>query len=703
MMRDYLEWNFDAKSHMGRVRPNNEDYVAFHVPAKEDDRLANGCLFVVADGVGGAEAGEYASQFACEKVIYEYYRLAEAPFRQRLVSAIQLANRDIFAYALDHSPDGGMATTLVAALLVKNELYIANVGDSRAYLLTHDGIRQISQDHNIVGEMIAKGVMTEEDARSTNTKNQLTRCIGADLDVNVDWFGPLPVNKGDRILLCTDGLSRYTTQGDLVALAGSGKLSDNVIRMVSFAIESGGEDNVSMILIEAADQATSVLKGPVKHVGRTYDFQLRFGTSSPAAPTKLPEGPQATRISSQKRKIPLVAGALASLAIIAVIGWFVWNGAHSNLAEPVNIPLATEPVVDSSPKIQPTLAEPTEIQPTFDTGAAYQAGDIRGIAISPDQTLLAVGTYQSGISLVRLKKQVVFLNIPTPGVSGVVFISDKSLLSVSQDGSIHIWGGENWDEIIKLAGHKQPINAVAFSPTADLVATASDDHTVAIWNPIKDPASQSTIGYNELTRLQHNAAVKSIAFSPDGKQLLTGSADGTVREWNLVDYQGKAILSSFTSPAVSVIYSADNKCIAAGSMHGEIRSVCRNQGVVGGENLISTHINAITGLVFSPLDASLLASGSADGTIKIWRSFYELTQNINLSATVDRLIYTPDGKYLIAGWMNNGINTITIWPLPYRPDRTPTIMPVLTATPTRTPRPTTEPPPPPPEPTLIPP
>ena len=281
MMREYLEWNFDAKSHMGRVRPNNEDYVAFHVPTKADDRLTNGCLFIVADGVGGAEAGEYASQYACEKVIYEYYRLAAAPYRQRLISAIQLANREIFTYALDHSPDGGMATTIVAALLVKNDLYIANVGDSRAYLLTRDGIRQISQDHNIVGEMIAQGVMTEDEARRNHPKNQLTRCVGADLDVNVDWFGPIPLNRGDRILLCTDGLTRYATQGDLVALAGSGKLEDNLIRMVSFAIESGGEDNVSMMLIEAAEKATSVLKGPIKHVGRTYDFQLRFGASVP--------------------------------------------------------------------------------------------------------------------------------------------------------------------------------------------------------------------------------------------------------------------------------------------------------------------------------------------------------------------------------------------------------------------------------------
>jgi serine/threonine protein phosphatase PrpC len=702
-MPDYLQWNFDAKSHMGRVRPNNEDYVAFHVPAKQDDWIGHGSLFIVADGVGGAEAGEYASQYACEKIIYEYYRLTDAPYRQRLVTAIQLANRDVFTYALDHSPDGGMATTVVAALLVKNELYVANVGDSRAYLLTRDGIRQITQDHNLIGEMVSQGVMTEEEARFTHTKNQLTRCIGADLDVNVDWFGPFPLNKGDRILLCSDGLTRYTTQGDLVGLAGSGKLSDNVIKMVSYAIESGGEDNVSMILVEAVDKATSVLKGPVKHIGRTYDFRLRFGSTGPTTPTKLPEGQKAARKVVSRRKIPWAAFLLGALAVVSLGGWFLLGPGHSNPASPANIPLVTEPVVAPTAEILLTQAEPTDPQPTFDTAAVYLPGDIRSIAISPNNSLVAVGTDQSGISLVRLNKLVVFQNIPTPGVSGVVFISNTSLLSTSTDGSIRIWGGDTWKEMLTLPSHQAAVNAVAYSTTADLLATASDDKTVAFWNLIKDPGSQAVIGYNELTRLTLDSAAESIAFSPDGTKLLTGSADGSVREWNLLDYQSSAILTSFTSPVVTVIYSTDGKCVAAGSMHGEIRSVCRNQAVTGGENLIVAHINAITGLAFSPLDSGQLASSSADGSIKTWRNFYEMTLEIKLGSAVERLLYSADGKYLIAVWSKDGINTLTIWPLPYRPERTPTGVAVLTATPTRTPPPTSEPPPPPPEPTLIPP
>jgi serine/threonine protein phosphatase PrpC len=700
-MRDILEFNFDAKSHMGRKPRNNEDYVAFHVPSLEGERIAQGCLFIVADGVGGAEAGEYASQYAAEKVIYEYYSQTSIPIPDRLVTAIQMANREVFTHALDHSPDGGMATTLVAALLVHNQLYVANVGDSRAYLISQLGIKQISKDHNLVGEMVSQGVMTEEAARLTNTKNQLTRCIGAELDVKVDMFGPFPLQMGNRILLCSDGLTRYATEGDLMGLAGKGKLADDVIRMVSFAIENGGADNVSMILIETVEKSTTTLKMPIKHIGRSKVFRLHLGsTGGPATPTSLPEGQMGEGAPVRRKGAPLLALGLASLAVLSLIGWFFWTTVRSTTTTPVVIPLTTQVAVDQTANIPPTLAQPTPTMTISAEGLTYEPGDISGIDISPNGSLLVVGSVQNGIDLIKWKSRSAFLNIPTPGVTGVVFISNGTFLSSSEDGSIQLWAGGTWEKILTKKGHSAAINAVAYSPIAGLVATASDDKTVVLWSTITDPVSLETIGISELTHLQHESKVESVAFAPDGLTVLTGSEDGSVMEWDLGDYQGQTILSNFASPVITVVYSANGKCIAAGSIKGEIRSFCRNQGVVGGETLIATHDNAITGLAFSPTDASILASGSADHTIKIWRNFYEVTVDINQGSAVNRLIYTADGKYLVVGWSNNGVNTLTIYPLPYKSATHPTIVPVLTATPTRTPAPTTyvEPPP---EPTLI--
>jgi serine/threonine protein phosphatase PrpC len=702
-MRDILEFNFDAKSHMGRKPRNNEDYVAFHVPPIEGERVAQGCLFIVADGVGGAEAGEYASQFAAEKVIYEYYNQPTIPIPDRLITAIQMANREVFTHALDHSPDGGMATTLVAALLVHNQLYVANVGDSRAYLISQGGIQQISKDHNLVGEMIARGVMTEEAARQTDTKNQLTRCIGAELDVKVDLFGPLPIQKGDRILLCSDGLTRYATHGDLIGLAGKGKLADDVIRLVSFAIENGGADNISMILVEAVEKATETVKYPIKHIGRTKVYRLPLGAGGPLAPTMLPEGQPGAGEPTRRKGAPWLALALASLAVLGLIGWFFWSSLRSNTAASIDIPLTTQAVIDQTLDMALTDTAPTATQTVRGPDLVYQPGDIRGIDLSPDGSLLVVGSMKSGINLVKWKSRIVFLNIPEPGVTGVAFINNKAILSGSQDGSIYIWGGETWSRVMSKKGHTAGINAVAYSPSADLVATASDDKTVAIWSTVKDPASLEPIGLSELNRLQHTSVVKSIAFAPDGKTLLTGAADGSVMEWDLGDYQGTTALSAFSSPVITVAYSGNGKCVAAASVRGEIRSVCRNQGVVGGENLIATHTDAVTSLTFSPVDAALLASGSNDQTIKIWENFYDLVFDIDQKAAIEQLRFTQDGKYLIAAWSNDGIDTLTIWTLPYKPESTPTLLPVLTATPTRTPKPTDEyiPPPPPPEPTLI--
>ncbi|MGB8253672.1 MAG: protein phosphatase 2C domain-containing protein [Anaerolineaceae bacterium] len=666
-MREILEFNFDAKSHMGRKPRNNEDYVAFHVPAKEKDRIEQGCLFIVADGVGGAEAGEYVSKYASEKVIFEYFKQTSLPFGERLIAAIQKVNRDIFTHALDYAPEGGMATTLVAALLLNNKLYIANVGDSRAYLLNKKGIKQISSDHNLVGEMVSQGVMSEEAARNTNTKNQLTRSIGGELDVKVDFFGPLPIKKSDRILLCTDGLTRYATQGDLIGLAGSGKLADDVIKMISFAIESGGEDNVSMILIEAVEKSTTTLKSPIKHIGRSQVFEP-------------PESKLGGGITTRRKGTPWAVILVAGLAVMSFTGWFIWNSTNKNTESAVNIPLSTLPDPDQTPGFQPIVDEPIPV-----TEVEYLPEDIRAIDISPDGLLAVVGTDQNGISMVRLKNKIVFQNIPTAGVTGVAFIDNQTFIFTSKDGSIHVRGGKTWAELISIKGYSAAINAVVYSPAAELVATASEDNKVTLWNPITDPGSLEIIGYTKLTELKHSSAVKSIAFSSDGKTLLTGSEDGSVMEWDLDGYEGIAALNNLASPVISVAYSIVGKCIAAGSMKGEIYSVCRNQGVIGGEYIITKHESAITGLAFSPMDANLLASGSTDKTIKIWRNFYELVADINQGSAIDRLIFTPDGKHLIVAWSNNGVNTLTIWTIPYQQRETPVVYPVLTATPTPSP------------------
>jgi WD40 repeat protein len=305
---------------------------------------------------------------------------------------------------------------------------------------------------------------------------------------------------------------------------------------------------------------------------------------------------------------------------------------------------------------------------------------------------VVVGTDHTGISLVNLTKRIVFQNIPTNGVSGVAFIDDRNFVYSSQDGSIHVRGGKSWTELISMQNVSTAINALAFSSNSDRLAVAVSDQLVTVWISIHDPDDMKLIGFTKLNDLRHNSAVNCLSFSPDGKMLLTGSEDGSVLEWDLVSFEGKATLTSFSSPVTSVAYSKEGTCIAAGSVNGEVRTICRNEGVIGGENTITVHNNTITELSFSPIVADLLATGSADKTIKLWRNFFELEADINQGSAIDRIVFTPDGKHLIIAWSNEGINTLTIWTIPYQQNETPTVYPLLTATPTRTPEPIEEPP-----------
>ena len=148
-----------------------------------------------------------------------------------------------------------MATTMVAAVVVKNRLFVANVGDSRAYLIRNGNVRQITRDHSMVEEWVRDGIMTEEEARVSKKRNQLSRSIGGEPDVSVDIFEDIPLQLGDKILLCTDGLTRYARPEDIKRFCASGQPVDIAKTMVRFANQSGGADNTTVTLIEIVEQA----------------------------------------------------------------------------------------------------------------------------------------------------------------------------------------------------------------------------------------------------------------------------------------------------------------------------------------------------------------------------------------------------------------------------------------------------------------
>ena len=218
-------------------RPYQEDAVVTRT-------LSDGrTLIAVADGMGGHAAGEVASALALETLV------AEMDKGTPMDEAFRFANMAVNAKSREPGKQG-MGTTLVAMVLGGGEYRVANVGDSRAYLLTRSGIRQISDDHSYVVEAMKRG-QSEEEALSSQWKNALTRSIGTDGDVTVDVFGPFPVEPNTAVMLCSDGLYKSLSDADLRRVFGqSGGPKGAAQALVASAFEAGSDDNITVALAE---------------------------------------------------------------------------------------------------------------------------------------------------------------------------------------------------------------------------------------------------------------------------------------------------------------------------------------------------------------------------------------------------------------------------------------------------------------------
>jgi serine/threonine protein phosphatase PrpC len=196
---------------VGRKRPHNEDNMAYVIPKDPQVMAKKGALFIVADGMGGHAAGEVASEIAVDTVSNVYYQDDSEDVPVALLRAIKRANALIYQRASENMLRSGMGTTCVAAVLRGKTAYIANVGDSRAYLI-HDGqVKQVSLDHSWVAEQVRAGLLTEDQARSHAQRNVITRCLGTQPDVEIDVFSFVQMVSPDRLVMKNCGRSLSST------------------------------------------------------------------------------------------------------------------------------------------------------------------------------------------------------------------------------------------------------------------------------------------------------------------------------------------------------------------------------------------------------------------------------------------------------------------------------------------------------------
>jgi serine/threonine protein phosphatase PrpC len=287
-------WRTDT----GRQRRDNEDSAYVRVP-----------LFVVADGMGGAQAGEVASALAVE----EFRRglpdaeAGQATTEQRLAARVQTANRRIYETAQTERDQSGMGTTLTAVYLDGSDLVIAHVGDSRAYVLRNSELTRLTHDHSLVEELMRRGKLTPEQAAEHPQRSIITRALGIEPDVEVDTWS-YPARAGDVVLLCSDGLTSMIDEG-LVAqvLRSTPDLEQAGEQLIREANEAGGRDNITVILFAVADTddtatgldpatapaTTMMTAGPPLMAGSSERVPPRLARTQgrrPKAPAKRGEG-----------------------------------------------------------------------------------------------------------------------------------------------------------------------------------------------------------------------------------------------------------------------------------------------------------------------------------------------------------------------------------------------------------------------------
>lgn len=250
-------------SDVGRSRSNNQDNIG-SVRFADDRNI----LAVVADGMGGHQGGEVASQTAVEVFQQTFSKhLASNDCLQALMNGFVTANKTIYQLAQGSSELNGMGTTLVVLALMEGSAYYANTGDSRLYWLRNGECRQLSEDHTVVAEMVKGGLLSPEAAENHPDRHLITRAVGTQPDVKATLSNtPLPIELGDCFLLCSDGLYDLVNNIEITGIIINNPAQEACKQLVDLANSRGGYDNISVIVIKIVEKTTTVKEPPITRV-----------------------------------------------------------------------------------------------------------------------------------------------------------------------------------------------------------------------------------------------------------------------------------------------------------------------------------------------------------------------------------------------------------------------------------------------------
>jgi PPM family protein phosphatase len=308
--------NIGFATHPGRKRRHNEDSYVVEPP-----------MFAVADGMGGAKAGEVASGLAAAAL--KETGTDGMRGEERVTQLIQEANRRVFRRANEDREASGMGTTMTVALVEDGRVVFGHVGDSRAYLIREGSIEQLTDDHSLVAELVRSGRLTPEEAEAHPQRSVITRAVGTEPDVDVDTFTVEP-EEGDLFLICSDGLTDMVDDGTIIEAIERHRddLDEAAKALVGAANRVGGEDNITVLLVEVGAEAE------VADTQRAEAVEVDEDTLSgleavPAVDTAVvpPEEAEAAAEPPRRRgrALPIVSGLAALLIAAAAILWLLEN------------------------------------------------------------------------------------------------------------------------------------------------------------------------------------------------------------------------------------------------------------------------------------------------------------------------------------------------------------------------------------------
>jgi protein phosphatase len=296
------------RTDQGRVRDHNEDFVASHLPANPKEASQNGLLYIVADGVGGSDAGEIASRFATERTIHYYLAGGDTgDWGERLRQAMLAANTELRKISGEQYEGLRMATTMVAAVLHNDRATLANVGDSRGYHWQDGRIWQITKDQSLVAKLLEEGAITKEEAANHPRKNVILHSLGSESAPQIDLYD-VNLLPGDALVLCSDGLTRHVSDEEIAKATGEMAPDEATESLIRLANSRGGEDNISVAVLQIGEQSAEAL-------------------ASTLAPVMVSSADDLSDSTHARRSLWIYTAILCIVQVLLI--FFIWNLVNS--------------------------------------------------------------------------------------------------------------------------------------------------------------------------------------------------------------------------------------------------------------------------------------------------------------------------------------------------------------------------------------